>query len=281
MDYSRQEKNPHGEELLERARGELTGRMSVKPRAALILGSGLSPVAEALRDAVTVPYSEIPGMAGGTVAGHRHQLVAGVLETVPVLCFAGRLHYYEGHDIHQVTYPVRLAAALGARTLVVTNASGSLREEIVPGSFVILRDHLHLMGANPLRGDPVSGRTHHFVPLAGAYDASLRRLATEEAAGRGLNVREGVYVGVAGPSYETAAEVRAYAALGGDIIGMSTTPEVIEARGLELRVLALSAVTNSAGQRAADGHAEVLRTAQSMTEDFVAWLRGIVARLEV
>lgn len=266
---------------LEKAVALFEERLTVAPRAALILGSGLSEVVEALRDAVAVPFDEIPGMPPGTVSGHRHQVVAGVLGNVPVICFAGRLHHYEGFDMWRVTYPVRLAAELGAHTLLVTNASGSLREDLLPGTFVILTDHLHLMGANPLRGDPAAGRLHSFTPTAGAYDAALRKLAAEEAAKLNLQVAEGVYVGVGGPTYETEAEVRAYRTLGGDIIGMSTTPEVIMARALELRVLALSAVTNRAGQRYNEGHAEVLRTAREMTDGFVNWLRAVVARLEL
>jgi inosine/guanosine/xanthosine phosphorylase family protein len=240
------------------------------PRTALVLGSGLAAAAEVLADTLTITYAEIPGFPRAGVEGHPGRLVAGSLSGVPVLAFCGRFHHYEGHDPDAVTLPVRLAAGLGADTVVLTNAAGSLQTELKPGSFLVIRDHLHLMGFNPLRGGAA------FVPMVGAYDADLRALALVRARELRIEVAEGVYVGVAGPSFETPAEAEAYRRLGGDAVGMSTTPEAIAARSLGLRVLGLSTVTNYAA-REDSGHGDILRRSGAMAGDLGRWLRAIVA----
>ncbi len=250
----------------------LKGRVGHKRWTALVLGSGLSAAVEGIGDPVAFSYTDIPGMVCGEVEGHPQRLVAGVLAGVPVLCFCGRLHYYEGHSMDAVTLPVRLAAGLGAEVVILTNAAGSLRVEIKPGSFLVIRDHLHLMGENPLRGVP------GFTPMTGAYDADLRNLALVRAKELGLEVTEGVYTGVSGPSYETASEAEAFRRLGGDVVGMSTTPEVIVARSLGLKVLGLSAVTNYAAREGED-HETVLARAETMRKRFGDWLRAIVGGL--
>ncbi|OGD71492.1 MAG: purine-nucleoside phosphorylase [Candidatus Coatesbacteria bacterium RBG_13_66_14] len=242
------------------------------PRAALVLGSGLSAAAEGLAESVALPYAGIPGFPAARVEGHPGRLTAGVFSGVPVLAFCGRFHHYEGHGMDAVTLPVRLAAGLGAETVVLTNAAGSLRTEVKPGSFLVIRDHLHMMGENPLRGEGV------FTPMTGAYDAGLRALALVRARELGLEVAEGVYVGVSGPSFETPAEAEAYRRLGGDAVGMSTTPEAIVARRLGLKVLGLSAVTNYAA-REDDGHGEVLRRSGAMAGDLGRWLAAIFTGL--
>ncbi|HUT99771.1 MAG TPA: purine-nucleoside phosphorylase [bacterium] len=250
----------------------LRKKMPFAPRAALVLGSGLSAAAEVLAETIALPYAEIPGFPAARVEGHPGRLVSGVLSGVPVLAFCGRFHHYEGHDLDAVTLPVRLAAGLGAPTVVLTNAAGSLRTEIKPGSFLVIRDHLHLAGENPLRGEAV------FTPMTGAYDSGLRALALVRARELELEVAEGVYVGVAGPSFETPAEAEAYRRLGGDVVGMSTTPEAIVARRLGLKVLGLSAVTNYAA-REDGGHGEVLGRSGAMAGDLGRWLRAIFAGL--
>ncbi|MCK4594677.1 purine-nucleoside phosphorylase [bacterium] len=250
----------------------LKWRLGHKRWTALVLGSGLSAAVEGIGDPVAFPYADIPGMVCGGVEGHPQRLVAGVLAGVPVLCFCGRLHYYEGHSMDAVTLPVRLAAGLGAETVILTNAAGSLRVEIKPGSFVVIRDHLHLMVENPLRGEAT------FTPMVGGYDADLRALALVRAKEQGLEVTEGVYIGVSGPSYETASEAEAYRRLGGDVVGMSTTPEAIVARSLGLKVLGLSAVTNYAAGKG-EGHDTVLARAETMGGDFGRWLRAIIGGL--
>jgi len=240
------------------------------PRAALVLGSGLSAAAEVLVETVALPYAEIPGFPEARVEGHPGRLLAGVFSGVPVLAFCGRFHFYEGHDMDAVTLPARLAAGMGADTVVLTNAAGSLRTEIKPGSFLVIRDHLHLMGIDPLRGEGV------FAPMTRAYDADLRALALVRARELELEVAEGVYVGVSGPSFETPAEAEAYRRLGGDAVGMSTTPEAIVARSLGLKVLGLSAVTNYAA-REDFRHGEVLAQSGSMAVALGRWLAAIFA----
>jgi purine-nucleoside phosphorylase len=250
----------------------LRGWVPFTPRAAIVLGSGLSAAAGEIENPAVLPYAEIPGMVPGGVEGHPRRLVAGHLGGAPVLAFCGRFHYYEGHSTDAVTLPVRLAAGLGAGTVVLTNAAGSLRAEFKPGSFLVIRDHLHLMGENPLSGEAA------FTPMVGAYDAQLRGLALVEGKSLGLEVGEGVYVGLAGPTYETPAEAEACRRLGGDVVGMSTTPEAMVARHLGLRVLGLSVVTNYAA-RGEEGHEAVLARAGAMAADFSRWLCAIVNRL--
>ncbi|HDR06170.1 MAG TPA: purine-nucleoside phosphorylase [Candidatus Coatesbacteria bacterium] len=259
-------------ERMDEALAHLRKMIDFTPRAALLLGSGLSSAAGNLDEEVGADYTDIPGFPDTLVPGHPGRLRAGKLGGVPVLLFAGRFHYYEGRGMEAVTLPVRLAAGLGAPTVILTNAAGSLKAELKPGSFFVIADHLHLMGENPLRGEAA------FLPMAGAYDAGLRDLALARAGELGLEVAEGVYVGVEGPSLETPAEAEAYRRLGGDVIGMSTTPEAIAARRLGLKVLGLSALTNYAGGRG-EGHGEVLAAAKRMAPDFGRWLRAVVAGL--
>jgi len=256
----------------------LSERLNCTPTLALILGSGLSRITDAVEKRVTVEYAEIPGMGAGTVQGHSYQIVSGYLSGTPVVIFSGRFHYYEGYSLGEVTRPVRLAQALGAQKLILTNSAGSLHPQLRPGFYTVITDHLHLMSGNPLRGDKNNGRRHKFVPMTNAYDPELRKIALAEAKELDLRVKEGVYVGIDGPSYETSAEVKAFAGMGGDIIGMSTTPETIMARSLGMTVLGLSAVTNYAGSVGED-HSKVLKRAESMTAGFVDWVKAIVGNM--
>jgi len=253
---------------IEEALGFLKKKLPTAPRAALVFGSGLSAAAEALAESIALTYAEIPGFPEARVAGHPGRLRSGLLSGVPVLAFCGRFHHYEGHAMDAVTLPVRLAAGLGTETVVLTNAAGSLRTELKPGSFLVIRDHLHLAGYNPLRGEAA------FVPMVGAYDSDLRALALVRARELELEVAEGVYAGVCGPSFETPAEAEAYRRLGGDAVGMSTTAETIVARRLGLRVLGISAVTNYAA-REDGGHGDVLAWSGAMAGDLGRWLAAI------
>ncbi len=246
----------------------LKKKLPFAPRAALVFGSGLSAAAEVLAESVSLPYAQIPGFPEARVEGHPGRLRLGLLSGVPVLAFCGRFHFYEGHDLDAVTLPVRLAAGLGVGTVGLTNAAGSLRTELKPGSFLVIRDHLHLAGYNPLRGEAA------FTPMVGAYDSDLRALALVRARELELEVAEGVYVGVCGPSFETPAEAEAYRRLGGDAVGMSTTAEAIVARRLGLKVLGLSAVTNYAA-REDFPHGEVLGRSGAMAVDLGRWLAAI------
>jgi xanthosine phosphorylase len=216
------------------------------PRIGLVLGSGLASVAEAVRDAVRIPYGELPGFRPGTVAGHAGELLLGRLAEVPVAVLSGRAHRYEGASAAEIATPVRALGLLGVERLLLTNASGSLRPEIGPGSLVALTDHINLLGFNPLTGPNDERFGPRFPPMAEAYDPELRAGLQAAAAALGTPLHEGVYLATPGPSFETPAEIRAFRTLGADLVGMSTVPEVIVARHAGLRVAAVSVVTNLA-----------------------------------
>lgn len=253
------------------------------PRLAVILGSGLGSAAPALEGARALPYERIPGFPRTTVAGHRGRLTVGRLaarrDTVAIL--QGRFHFYEGHALADVTLPVRALALAGVETLVVTAAVGSLRSSLRPGHLVALTDHINLMGHNPLRGLHNSGFGPMFPDLAGAYTPALRKAALACCRRLKLPARAGVYVAVAGPSYETPAEIRAFARLGADVVGMSTVPEVIVARQMGLDVLALSWVANMAAgiSKTALTHAEVLELGGRMSGKLKALLEDLLPQL--
>ena len=213
-------------------------------RTAIVLGTGLSGVADSLEEAVAVPYADLPGFPQGAVTGHRGQLVVGRWDGVPVAVMQGRAHYYEHGDPRAMLTPIETLAGLGAQVLLLTNAAGTLVLDWYPGSLVVISDHINLTGINPLIGLPGDER---FVALADAYDKALRaRLRRAAAAGGVANLREGVYMFFPGPSFETPAEVRIAKQFGADLVGMSTVPEVLIARRLGLRVAAVSVVTNFA-----------------------------------
>jgi len=235
----------------------------VQPRVGLILGSGWGAVAEIFTCEDSLPYERIPGLGGTGVEGHAGLLHRCRLHGVPTLVFQGRRHWYEGEGWTPVAVPVYLLSRLQARILVLTNAAGSLAADLVPGSLVLISDHINLMGSNPLAGrhDPVWGP--RFPDMSRLYDRRLRTLLAGCAQELHISLREGVYVAVSGPSYETPAEVRAFGILGGDMVGMSTAPEAILARAAGLRVVAVSCITNFAAgiSRTPLSHDEVARTA--------------------
>lgn len=257
-------------------------RTALRPRVALILGSGLGDLAGEVRDAVAFRYEEIPHFARSTVVGHAGRLLLGTLAGVPVVIMQGRFHFYEGYEPQVLTLPVRVMSALGAETLLVTNAAGGLNSDYRPGDFMLITDHINLPGlggANPLQGPNEQRFGERFPPLAKAYDADLRTLAHSVAASQPtLTLREGVYVMVAGPSYETGAELRFLRTIGADAVGMSTAPEVVVARHMGMRVLGISLITNTAtGSVTEDvNHAEVLNTADQARNRFVALVLGIL-----
>jgi xanthosine phosphorylase len=225
--------------VLERAPG-------FRPRLGLVLGSGLGALADELADAVTIPYPELPGFRAGTVSGHAGALSLGVLDGVPVACLRGRSHVYEGIDAAAVATPVRTLRLLGAETVLLTNAAGSLRPEAAPGSLVAIADHINLQGFNPLVGPNDEDVGPRFPTLLGLYDPELRAGLHRAADELGTPLHDGVYLAVSGPSFETPAEIRAFRTLGADLVGMSTVPEAIVARHCGLRVAAVSVVTNLA-----------------------------------
>jgi len=235
----------------------------LRPTLAVVLGSGFHHVLSELNVAARVAYAKLPGFPRPGVAGHAGELLVGELGGTPVLVLSGRAHFYEGHAMDQVTFAVRTLAAYGIRDLLLTNAAGGIHPRFRAGDFMLLTDHINLMGINPLRGPAIPGLPR-FVDLTQAYDASLRRWMLAAARSAKVKLQRGVYLAVSGPSYETPAEVRAFARLGADAVGMSTVPETIVARQHGLRVVALSCLTNLAAgiSRVPLSHAEVLETAE-------------------
>jgi xanthosine phosphorylase len=238
------------------------------PRLGLMLGSGLGELAERLGDRVEIPYGELPGFHAGGLAGHAGKLVLGRLAGSDVAIFSGRWHVYEGIEGGAITTPVRTLKALGAELLLLTNAAGSLRPEAGPGSLVCITDHINLLGFNPLTGPNDDAAGPRFPSLRDAYDPELRARLHAAAQALGTELHEGVYLAVAGPSFETPAEIRAFRTLGADLVGMSTVPEVIAARHAGLRVAAISAVTNLAeGMGGVElSHEKTLRVAKQGAE---------------
>lgn len=250
------------------------------PIAGIILGSGLGGLADRVEGAARIPFAEIPGFPAATVVGHAGALIAGRLAGRPVLLLAGRFHMYEGHDASLAAFPVRVLQALGAGTLIVSNAAGGVRRAMMPGTLMVIADHLNLMGRNPLVGAVQPG-DERFPDMTAAYAPDLRRLAHEVAQEQGLTLDEGVYLALLGPTYETPAEVRMLERLGADAVGMSTVPEVIVARALGMRVLGISCITNQAAGISPEplSHAEVLETTMRVASQFEDLIIGVVARL--
>ncbi|MGI8545878.1 MAG: purine-nucleoside phosphorylase [Gemmatimonadaceae bacterium] len=253
---------------------------NVAPRVAIILGSGLGGLVGEIVDPVVLSYTEIAEFPGVSVHGHAGQLVAGTLAGVPVLVFAGRFHAYEGHPLQLTAFPVRLAHALGARTLFVSNAAGGVNTDFSAGDLMVIDDHINLMFDSPLTGASAPDETR-FPDMSHAYDAGLRDTLHSVGNAMGLPLRAGVYAALRGPAYETPAEVRMVRILGADAVGMSTVPEVVMARSLGMRVAGVSCITNMAAgvQQSPLDHAEVLATTSRVAEQFQALVKGLVATL--
>jgi purine-nucleoside phosphorylase len=237
----------------------------LRPTLAIVLGSGFHHVLTELRAVKRISYTKIPGFPQPTVTGHAGECFFGFLAQTQVLVLSGRAHFYEGHSMETVTFAVRALAAFGIKDLLLTNAAGGINRSFRAGDFMVLTDHINFMGQNPLRGPAVLGFPR-FVDLTDTYDPKLRALLLRAAKISKVKLQQGVYLAVSGPSYETPAEIRAFARLGADAVGMSTAPEVIVARQCGLRVVAISCITNLAAGRAGKklSHAEVLETAESV-----------------
>jgi purine-nucleoside phosphorylase len=250
------------------------------PVAAVILGSGLGGLAKRIVDGVTIAFADIPGFPAAKVAGHAGALIAGRLAGRPVIALAGRFHLYEGHDVRLAALPVRVMHALGARTLIVSNAAGGVRRTFRPGDLMLIDDHINLMFRNPLVG-PVESGESRFPDMSAPYDSALKTLARDVALAAGIPVQEGVYAGLLGPAYETPAEVRMLERIGADATGMSTVPEVIVARALEMRVLGISCITNLACglTPTPPSHDEVLQVAGEAAARLERIVTGVVERL--
>ncbi len=250
------------------------------PAIAIILGSGLGGLADKIQQATRIPFADIPGFPSASVVGHAGELVAGELEGKRVVALAGRFHMYEGHSAALAAYPVRVMHALGARTLLASNASGGIRRDLAPGDLMIIEDHLNLTFTNPLTGALVEG-DERFPDMSQPYDGELRYLLSKVAEREGIEVKSGVYACLPGPSFETRAEVRMVERLGADAVGMSTVPEVIVARTLGMRVAAVSCVANAATGTTGVPvlHQDVLDVTAQAAGRFQRLVRAFVAEL--
>ena len=273
--------SPFGAEAARAAADAILDRLDGRaPVAAIVLGSGLGALAGEIDAIARIPYREVPGFPAATVAGHAGEIIAGTLEGKFVLALAGRFHIYEGHDVRLAAFPARVVHALGASTLILSNAAGGVNRMWQPGDLMLIRDHINLMFRNPLTG-PVERGDLRFPDMSAPYDSGLADIARVVAIEQGTVLREGVYAGLLGPTYETPAEVRMLAFLGADAVGMSTVPEVIVARAIGMRVLGVSCITNFASgiSNSPITHAEVLETTARAATRFTALIRGVVGRL--
>ena len=256
-------------------------RINIQPRAGIILGSGLNGLAESVRDAVRIPYADLPHFPVSTVQGHTGQLVIGELEGQPVCVMQGRIHFYEGYSLSQVTLPVRVMQRLGIGTLIVTNAAGGVNADFQPGDVMLITDHLNLMGmtgANPLMGPNIDELGPRFPDMSQPYDRALGNLARKVAGDSGLQLHEGVYAGLSGPSFESPADLRFLRLAGADAVGMSTVPEVIVAKHGGMRALGFSGISNKANL---DGstittHEEVIEAGRVITPKIEKIIRGVL-----
>src|SRR6266404_2541401 len=246
----------------ERAANAIRARSSERCRVALVLGSGLGGFADEFMDAVAIPYQEIPGFASSTAEGHAGRLVIGKVEQNNVVAMQGRVHFYEGYSLEQVTFPIRTFKLLGIDTLILTNASGGVNVQLNQGALMVISDHLNLMGVNPLIGPNDESFGPRFPDMSEVYSRELQELVVEEAKAMGVEVRRGVYAALSGPSYETPAEIHMFRNFGADAVGMSTVPEAIVARHMGMEVVGISCITNMAAGISDQpiNHQEVMET---------------------
>jgi purine-nucleoside phosphorylase len=259
----------------------ILAQSKVKPRIGLILGSGLGALAEEVQNAVSISYEDIPHFPVSTVEGHDGKLIIGTLEGQEVVIMQGRFHLYEGYELTSVTFPIRVMKKLGVNTIIVTNAAGGVNESFEPGDLMVIQDHINFTCQNPLIGsnDPEFGE--RFPDMSTAYDPSLQKLAHKVAEEQGQKLRQGIYMGFLGPTYETPAEIRMTRKLGGDAVGMSTVPEVIVARHAGIRVLGISCISNMAAGILPQPltHTEVYETANRVKAVFSSLIKGILVEL--
>lgn len=246
----------------------------------LILGSGLGELADEMKESITIPFSEVPHFSVSTVVGHAGKLVYGTLSGKKVLALQGRFHYYEGHSMQTVTYPVRMMAALGIHSVVVTNAAGGVNTNFEPGNLMLITDHINFTGGNPLIGENEEKLGPRFPDMSQAYTKEYQEKAEKIAADQGLVLKKGVYMGFSGPTYETPAEIHMARTLGADAVGMSTVAEVIVAVHSGMKVLGISCITNlAAGMQSSLNHAEVVETTERVKEQFKQLIKAILEEL--
>ena len=259
----------------------IRGRSPIKPKVGIILGSGLGAFVNHIEVDTEISFAEIPHFATPSVEGHNGRLVLGKLHDVPIAVMQGRVHYYEGHSMEQVAYPMRTLAMLGIETAILTNSAGGLDPQMQPGDFMVIEDHINLMGNNPLMGPNIKNLGPRFPDMTEAYDKKLTQIMLDILKEHNIRHWKGIYCGVSGPTYETPAEVRFLQTIGGKAVGMSTVPESIAANHLGLRVCAISCITNpAAGIHSSKlTHEEVTEMANSVEKQFCGFLDGVIQRL--
>src|SRR5687768_7870962 len=265
----------------EAASNLLRERIGGVPDVAVVLGSGLGDFVDALTDAVTTPYGDIPNWPASAVIGHAGKLVVGTLAGKRVAALSGRAHFYEGHDLRTVTFATRVLGLVGVKTIILTNAAGGINLSFNPGTLMVMNDHINLLGSNPLVGEDEERFGPRFPDMTEVYSRRLRGIADQAAAARGVPVAHGVYVAVHGPSYETPAEIRFLRTIGADAVGMSTVPEALVARHMGLEVLGISCITNPAAGVLPTPlvHDEVMEVAKRVRAEFSALLEAIIERV--
>jgi purine-nucleoside phosphorylase len=268
-------------ERIDEAAAAVRARCEEPPDVAIVLGSGLGAFADSLTDPVSLPYDTLPHWPQSTVVGHAGRLVMGYAAGKHVAALSGRVHVYEGHPMATVVFPVRVMARLGVPSLILTNAAGGINTGFGQGALMVIDDHINLMGSNPLIGANDDQMGPRFPDMSEVYSHRLRGIAVEAAREAGIAVRNGVYVAVHGPSYETPAEIRAFRTMGADAVGMSTVPEAIAARHMGMEVLGISCITNMAAGVLNQTlvHDEVMETARRVRGSFIALLEGVIGRL--
>ncbi len=263
---------------VDEAAAVVRGKLPFVPRLGIILGTGLGALAEEIDTAVSIPYDDLPHFPLSTVDSHHGRLLAGTLSGVPVLAMQGRFHLYEGYSAHEVVFPVRVMGVLGIDTLLISNAAGGMNPHFRRGDLMLLTDHINLQGHNPLEGPNIDAWGPRFPDMSEPYDLELRRIAEERALERGIKLQQGVYVAVVGPNLETRAEYRFLRQIGADVVGMSTVPEVIAARHMDLRVMAVSVITDECFPDALEPVTidEVLAAAAEAEPNLTALMKAVV-----
>src|SRR3989475_4516104 len=273
--------HPSRYERAQRAAEQIRSRANARPSVAIVLGSGLGAFADELTESTSLAYKEIPGFARATVEGHAGRLVIGRAGEVPIAAMQGRFHFYEGYSLEDVTFPIRVLKLLGVRTIILTNAAGSLNTEFTPGSLMVITDHINLLGVNPLVGPNDVRFGPRFPDLTSVYARRLQDLVISEANAIGLDMRRGIYAALSGPSYETPAEIHMVRTLGADAVGMSTVPEAIVARHMNIEVIGISCITNLAAgvSDVPVDHSQVMATGERVRAEFSELLKRVLPRL--
>jgi len=266
---------------IEEAAQFIKQKQSEQPEIGLILGSGLGVLADLIEDAVTIPYEDIPHFPSSTVEGHAGEWVSGRVNGRSVVMMKGRFHLYEGYPVQTVTFPIRVMKQLGVKTLIVTNAAGGIHESFSPGDLMLIQDHINFMSRNPLIGKNEASLGPRFPDMSQAYNRSVREQVLSIANRENIELKQGVYVGVLGPSYETPAEIRMLRALGADAVGMSTVPEVIAARHADIEVIGISCISNMAAGILDQplSHEEVIETTEQAKEKFLRLVLAIIGAI--